>query len=280
MLGSGSFDRLSEYSVVLIQLVLLLFREELHRGRKDIFFTQVSDIADAVVLEALFPGLDALEQVRFLPVQFDVLLANEVQEFAHLLGRRVVAFFVPPAAWAVLVVLPIVTGEQVLDDGFELGTHALFRSNEFKAAMAVLPFILPDLVRDTTVPFPISDTLRSIDGCLLVHFLGQNVGLSRVDGILPFEEQKTPLGHSQLIFEDSIHDLHLALLVQDFFAEMFGMAPLDIYVEVRWLLMRLIHELVVVLVFLFGLDPLDPLGFGLVLSLLFIVGLDAPGGFH
>ena len=86
MLGDGPRDGLSEHSVVLIQFILLLLREKLHRRCEDIFFAQVSDVAYTVIFETLFPRLDPFEQVGLLSVQFDVLLANEVQEFAHLLG--------------------------------------------------------------------------------------------------------------------------------------------------------------------------------------------------
>ena len=77
MLGDRIPNDSSEHHVVLIKLLLLLDCQQLLRGREDIFMTQVSDLANAVVIKGLISWLDALEHVLLFTVSLDVLLANE-----------------------------------------------------------------------------------------------------------------------------------------------------------------------------------------------------------
>ena len=66
---------------------------------------QISDLADAVMVESFISQLDPLHHVFLLPMRLYILLAHELEEFSHLGLRWIVSFFVVAAAWAVLVVL-------------------------------------------------------------------------------------------------------------------------------------------------------------------------------
>ena len=103
--------------------------------------------------------------------------------------------------------------------------------------MTILSFILTDPVHNAVAL--VSWALLRIDSILLVHLLLQIVCLSRFNRILFLHEQKSLLGHSELIFQDSIDDLHLALFIQYFLAEMLCVALLHVYVEKGWNIMRL-----------------------------------------
>ena len=75
-----------------------------------------------------------------------MLLANELKELAHLLGRRLVILIVVLAAWAELVMLLLIRGQQVRNDGFQLGRQVLLGTNELDFCLAVLADDLLHLV--------------------------------------------------------------------------------------------------------------------------------------
>ena len=82
--------------------------------------TQVSDLADAVVIQSLVSQLHPLELVLLFASCLDVLLPDELQELAHLVRVRVTILVIITAAWTILIVLLEVLVEQLLNDSLEL----------------------------------------------------------------------------------------------------------------------------------------------------------------
>ena len=69
------------------------------------------------MLEPLILQLNPLHQILLLAVHLDMLLADELEEFAHLLNCRFLALSVILTARAIFVVLFLFRVEDVLDDG-------------------------------------------------------------------------------------------------------------------------------------------------------------------
>ena len=69
------------------------------------------------MLKSLILQLNPLHQILLLAVHLDMLLADELEEFAHLFNCRFFALSVILTARAIFVVLFLFRVEDVLDDG-------------------------------------------------------------------------------------------------------------------------------------------------------------------
>ena len=64
---------------------------------------QVSDFADTIVFKTLVSLLDPLHYIFLSAMSLNVLLANELEKFAHLLCVGIVTFLIVTTAWAIFV---------------------------------------------------------------------------------------------------------------------------------------------------------------------------------
>ena len=113
-------DHFFECLIVPFKFLYFFLREYLLRCAKNIFLTEICNIAATVILKLFIGWFDSLHYVFLLTHYFDMLLSNEFKELAHLFDIWVISFFIVPAAGAVLVMLAIVSAQELSDYGFQL----------------------------------------------------------------------------------------------------------------------------------------------------------------
>ena len=165
-------------------------------------------------------------------MHLDVLLADKLEEFAHLLYRRFFALAIIPAARAVLVMLGLLRVEDVPDDCLQLWRETFLRADELELVGAILLRYLRYFIRNTIV-------LVLVLGGL--HLALEGHSSSSLISVVLLDLQERFLGHSELVFQNAVNHLQSALFVEILLTEMVTVAFLDGKVEKGRLFCWLIH---------------------------------------
>ena len=120
MLWCLMVDNLMELLIVLLEPLLFLITQQLLRGCQDILIAQICDIAYAVIFKPLILQLDPLHQILLFAMHFDMLLADKLEELAHLLNRWLFALAIIPTARTEPIVLFLFCVKNMSDDGLQL----------------------------------------------------------------------------------------------------------------------------------------------------------------
>ena len=111
---------LMELLIVLLEPLLFLISQQLLRGGQDVLIAQICDIAYAVIFKPLILQLDPLHQILLFAMHFDMLLADKLEELAHLLNRWLFALAIIPTARTEPIVLFLFCMKYMSDNGLQL----------------------------------------------------------------------------------------------------------------------------------------------------------------
>ena len=144
-------DHFFECLIVPFKFLYLFLREHLLRCAKNILLAKICNIAATIVLKLLVGWLYSLHYVLLFTHYLDMLLSNEFKELAHLLNIWVISFLIVLAAGAVLVMLSIVSAEELGYNAFKLRCQVALRAHEFESVFAFVIDHLFDAVSDTVL---------------------------------------------------------------------------------------------------------------------------------
>jgi len=184
----------AQLRLVTLQALLLVLTQQMHTLNQDSVVTEISDIAHAVKLQLLVTWPN-LPQTSWLAKYLVVLLSDELDELAHLVWGGIVALIIVFAAGAVLVMLPVVTVEKILDDTLEIMRQVM---------------LLPDKLHHHVafrVPFTLHVLSDAFLAPLLLSQLNSSLELQRSSALhlfLLLEGQEAFLGFAKLVLENSV----------------------------------------------------------------------------
>ena len=118
-------------------------------------------------------------------MHLDVLLANKLKEFAHLLNRGLIALTIVPTARTIPIMLFLLRIEDVSDDSFQFGREVFLRAGELEYVRAILLGYLRYFIRNT---------IFFILGLRSLHLALQSQRLSLLNSVVFLDLQESFLG--------------------------------------------------------------------------------------